>query len=218
MAQSQDNDPPDSIHPYREAVATAGSGFAATLWASPRTQELRFDVLTSMIGLARLQGSVILDIGCGDGALGAWLLKRGVRWKRFVGIDGVAEQIDSADARDLPDAKFVCADVLRSPRVVRESSAQFAIISGTLNTMSQPEATHLVDETFANVTDALAFNFLSDHVGAERRLAPLGPAQRHDTSAWLSHSFSMTPLVAFRQDHLDGHDGAILLRHALNTE
>jgi SAM-dependent methyltransferase len=204
---------PDPLEPYREAVAKTGRGFAATLWASERTQKLRFDVLIDLLGADRLEGAVVLDLGCGDGALAAHLIQRGITCRRYIGVDGLHEQVVAGEARQLPNTDFACRDLLDTPESLGQWGADIAVISGTLNTMTQDMSIQFVTQAFSAVNVALAFNFLSDRPAPERVKAALGPARRHDVVRWLDEALELTPLVGFRQDHLDGHDAAIVLRH-----
>ena len=206
-------DPSDSLTPYREATQALGSGFSATLWASPRTQKLRFDVLIDLLGPDQLSGSILLDLGCGDGALAVRLQERTISLGRYIGIDGIFKQVEAAQNRGLDRASFVCEDLTETGRSLGRFGAGVAIISGTLNTMAQTQAQALVQEAFEAVSGAVCFNFLSDRPIARRRDANLGPAVRHDVMAWLDFALGLTPLVAFRQDHLEGHDAAMLLVH-----
>ena len=206
-------DPTDPLAPYREATKALGSGFSATLWASPRTQQLRFDVLIDLLGRDRLTGALLLDLGCGDGALAARLQERGVGIARYIGIDGIFRQVEAAQNRGIKHASFVCEDLTETGEALGRFGAGVAILSGTLNTMVQPQAQALVQEAFEAVSGAVCFNFLSDRPVARRRDANLGPAIRHDVLGWLDFAFGLTPLVGFRQDHLEGHDAAILLAH-----
>lgn len=203
----------DPIEPYREAIAKTGRGFAATLWASERTQKLRFDVLIDLLGADRLEGAVLLDLGCGDGALAAHLVDRGIDFGRYIGVDALHEQVLAGEARQIPRTDFACRDLLDAPGSLGQWGADIAIISGTLNTMSQEVAIRFVNHAFSAVNTALAFNFLSDRPAPERVKADLGPARRHDVVRWIDEVLERTPLVGFRQDHLDGHDAAIVLRH-----
>ena len=202
----------DPLEPYRHAVREHGGGFAATLWASRRWQQRRFDVLIDLLSVERLRDAVILDLGCGDGALAARLGERSIRFRRYIGVDGLLEQVEAAQRREIPGASFVCADLLEAPKGLGRFHADIAFLSGTLNTMSQDVAMNLVSHVFEGVTDAVAFNFLSDRPSPDRLDAPLGPARRHDVLRWIDHALGLSPLVAFRQDHMDGHDGAVLIR------
>ena len=206
-------EPSDPLAAYRSAVRTLGPGFGATLWASPATQVLRFDVLIDLFGPHRLRDRVVLDLGCGDAALGQRLLDRGIKVGRYVGIDGVLEQVESAQGRGLEDATLVCEDLLASPGSLGRFGGEVALISGTLNTMSEDQARSLVAEAFSSVSIGVGFNFLSDRPASDRRESDLGPARRHDVLGWIDFALSLSPLVSFRQDHLAGHDAAILITH-----
>lgn len=219
MSDSSEHDLPDEprstdpLAPYREAARDLGSGFPATLWASERTQQLRFDVLLDLLGPQRLDQAILLDLGCGDGALALRMKQRGIRVARYVGIDGIYRQVEAAQRRVLERASFVCEDLTQNGRSLGRFGAGVAIISGTLNTMAQAQAQTLVREAFEAVSGAVCFNFLSDRPVARRREADLGPAIRHDVIRWLDFALGLTSLVSFRQDHLEGHDAAILLAH-----
>ena len=202
----------DPIEPYRQAIARTGSGFAATLWASERTQKLRFDVLIDLLGVEHVRDAVVLDLGCGDGALAAHLLDRSIRYRRYIGVDAIMEQVEAGDARGLPDASFACSNLLGSSDSLGQWGADVAFISGTLNTMSQDVAMSFVDSVLPAVRHGLVFNFLSDRPIKARLDVDLGPARRHDVVRWLDHALRCSPLVGFRQDHLEGHDAAILIR------
>lgn len=207
------NQTPDPLDPYRQAIREHGSGFAATLWASARWQRVRFDVLIDLVGAQHLTGATVLDLGCGDGALAVRLNERGLRVRRYIGVDGIFEQVQAGQARELERASFVCADLLESTQSLGRFNADVAFLSGTLNTMKQPQAIKLVETVFGCVSRAVVLNFLSNKPTASRRDAPLGPAERHDVTTWIDAALELTPLVAYRQDHMEGHDGALLLRH-----
>ncbi|MAJ46027.1 MAG: hypothetical protein CBC35_01855 [Planctomycetes bacterium TMED75] len=212
-SSGEDGKPADSLTPYREASRRLGAGFSATLWASPRTQALRFDVLIDLIGVDRIEGRTLLDLGCGDGALAARLQQRSVQLSRYIGIDGIFAQVEAAQRRGLERASFVCEDLQETAGGLGRFGAELAVISGTLNTMAQSEAQALVQQTFEAVSGAICFNFLSDRAVPERLEADLGPAIRHDVVGWLDFALALSPLVSFRQDHLEGHDAAILICH-----
>ena len=203
----------DSLAPYREASRVLGSGFPATLWASPKTQALRFDVLIDLLGRDRLQDRAVLDLGCGDAAFAVRLQERGIHVVRYIGVDGIFAQVEAAQQRGLERASFVCEDLLETGESLGRFGAEVVVISGTLNTMSQEAAQALVRSAFKAVTVGVCFNFLSDRPIASRLEADLGPAIRHDVVRWLDFSLGLSPLVRFRQDHLEGHDAAILISH-----
>ena len=59
---------PQYLTPYKDWIDSHGPCFGATLWASPESQRLRFEVLTQML---YLPGKRILDAGCSRGDLAA---------------------------------------------------------------------------------------------------------------------------------------------------
>jgi SAM-dependent methyltransferase len=208
---------PDPLDPYRAAEEVHGSGFEATLWASEKTQRLRFDVLVEMLGPSSIRDKVIIDLGCGDGALAAHLEATGVQPRRYIGIDGLLAQARAGEERGYDWADFVCADLLTSGGSLGRFGADIALISGTLNTMSEAQSRVVVMQAFKSVRDAVAFNILSDRPTHARIGSDTGPAIRQNVVGWVDYALGITPLVAFRQDHLEGHDGAIMLRHELAT-
>ena len=58
------NPDPPYLAPYLRAAERHGAGFDTLLWASPRTQEVRFDALRRA---APVGGRTVLDVGCGRG-------------------------------------------------------------------------------------------------------------------------------------------------------
>ena len=208
---------PDPLEPYRDAEKVFGSGFETTLWASERTQRLRFDVLIGLIGPESIQGKVLIDLGCGDGALAAHLAEVGLKPRRYIGVDGLLAQVRAGEERGYEWTDFVCTDLLTSAGSLGRFGADVALLSGTLNTMNDAQSRALVAQAFDCVRDGLAFNFLSDRPTQTRVGASTGPAIRQDVVSWIDYALGLTPLVAFRQDHLEGHDGAIMLRHETTT-
>ncbi|MHC4947665.1 MAG: class I SAM-dependent methyltransferase [Planctomycetota bacterium] len=194
----------DYLDPYRQAVQRFGPGFEATLWGSREAQRTRFDVMIDMVDLS---GRVVLDVGCGDGALAVRLHERGIAFDRYTGVDGLPEVIASARDRDLPRCAFRALDVVAEPAAL--PAADVACISGTLNTMKPRTARAVVQAAFDAAAVAVVFNFLSDRPAPRWRRRDLGPARRFDTVAWIDWALRLGPRVRFRQDYLDGHDATI---------
>ena len=208
---------PDPLEPYRDAEKVHGSGFETTLWASEKTQRLRFDVLIGMVGPESIRDKVLIDLGCGDGALAAHLADVGLKPRRYIGVDGLLAQARAGEERGYEWADFVCSDLLTSAAALGRFGADVALISGTLNTMTEAQSRLVVSQAFESVRDAVGFNFLSDRPTQARVGSNTGPAIRQNVVSWLDYALGLTPLVSFRQDHLEGHDGAIMLRHEAAT-
>lgn len=201
------------LEPYREAVKQQGTeipGFKAALWGSRETQLLRFDV---MIELAGFEGCVILDVGCGTGDLAQHLHERGIEFARYIGLDAVPELVAAAKQRGLPRCEFHLQNVFESLPQLSEHAADFAVMSGTLNTMHEASARTLVQHAFESAAQGVVFNFLSDRPHPDWLERDLHPARRFNTVAWLDWTLNLTPKVTFTQDYLNGHDATILLRH-----
>ena len=197
------------LSPYRDAAAAHGSDFGVTLWASPKSQRVRFDVLMQMIDFT---GKRLLDAGCSRGDFATHLIQHGVRYERYIGIDGLEGVIDYAQQRGLPDAEFHVADMVNQPEALRRGEPQIVVISGTLNTMSNRAVRRALDAAWDAADEALIFNFLSNRTG--RYAPPQGkPARRLDTLWLMDWALSKTWSVEFRQDYFDqGHDATILMR------
>lgn len=196
------------LRPYRHSLARHGTDFRVTLWASERTQKVRFAVMAQMLDL---RGKRVLDAGCSRGDFAAFLTEQGVGYELFVGVDALAEVIDFAASRGLPRARFVAGDFVRRPEVLAEGEPQVVCISGSLNTMRLRQAIGVLASAWEAAGEALIFNFLPDTAGG---MAPeqMGPARRLSTGKLLKWAFSRTPLVAYRQDYFEhGHDGTILM-------
>ena len=198
------------LKPYRRAVERFGAGFEATLWGSRDAQTLRFDV---MIDVARFEGCVILDAGCGQGDFAARLLERSVAFKRYVGVDALEQMIEVARVRELPRCEFLCADVLADPAIVAGQQPDYVCISGTLNTMDESAARRLVASSFGAAARGVAFNFLSSRPHRCWEGKDLTPARRFDPLRWLDFSLSLSSRVSFTQAYLFGHDATINILH-----
>lgn len=196
------------LDPYRDAAQKHGSGFDVTLWASERTQRVRFKVFAEMV---YLQGKRILDAGCSRGDFASYLLECEIGYDAFIGVDGLPEVIDFANTRKLPRATFHAGDFVQDPKLLSTGKPQVIAISGTLNTMDLPTATGLLDAAWAAASQTLVFNFLSDTCG--RDAPPQAyPAHRLPTMQLLEWAFKKTWDVRFRQDYMTaGHDATIAM-------
>lgn len=199
------------LDPYREAQQTHGTDFGVTLWASPESQQRRFEVFTEMCFFADKR---VLDAGCSRGDFAAFLLKRNIPYARFVGVDGLEDVIRYARGRDLPRAEFHAGDLLAQPDLLRTGHPQIITISGTLNTMDEDHAFQLLEHAWNATREALIFNFLSDRTGPGAPPQEY-PAHRLPTMRLIDWALDKSWSVQFRQDYfLHGHDATILCRKA----
>ena len=201
---------PDAyLQPYREAHSRHGAEFDVTMWASPVTQRLRFEVFAQLVDFT---GKRVLDAGCSRGDFAAYLLERGIEYGQYVGIDGLGEVVEHARARGLPRSRFEVGDFVERPEWLATDRPEIVTISGSLNTMDLPTAIRVLEGAWAGADEALLFNFLSDRAGA---MAPPQeyPAHRLPTLELLDWALRKTPQVRMTQDYFDhGHDATVLMR------
>ncbi len=196
------------LEPYRRAVEHFGATFDATLWHNRQYQMVRFDVLRQMVDLNDL---VLLDAGCGLGDLCQFLAERNVRFKRYVGVDGVAEIIAGAASRNLPRAEFHCRDFVADAGALNIGEPDVIYFSGSLNTVPEQRAREVIARAWETARRGVVFNFLSNRAAPAALSCDTGPAQRFDTLAWIDWALRATPVTHFRQDYLGGHDATIAM-------
>jgi SAM-dependent methyltransferase len=162
-----------------------------------------------------LFGKRVLDAGCGRGDFAAYLLNRGIEFERYIGIEAMPELADFAHRRGLRNTEFHRGDFLLDPQLLSRGSPQVVCISGTLNTMTDPQIEAVLQAAWEGASEALIFNFLSDRAGPQ---APkeTGFVRRLDPLRLLGWALERTPTVSFRQDYFkSGHDATILMRKSL---
>lgn len=91
---------------YRERLQAHGASPAALATGNAERRDIRFGVLA---GIGTLEGSSVLDIGCGMGDFYAYLRERGVH-VRYTGYDITPDFVSLAAQRH-PDARFEVRDV-----------------------------------------------------------------------------------------------------------
>lgn len=201
------------LHPYREALATHGPTFAATLWRSREAQLLRFDVLIDLVGPGALAGASILDAGCGRGDFAQRLVEREVEFDRYIGVDGIEELVASASERDIDRAVFEVGDFVTDHEIFHRHRPDYVLFCGSLNTLKEEEAMEVVRRAFEAANHGVALNFLGDRHHRRWRGEELAPARRFSTVRWLDMALSLSSRVVFDQEYLDGHDASLLIRH-----
>ncbi len=203
--------PDHYLDAYRDAQDDFGNDFGVTLWANTKSQQRRFKVFTQM---CYLPGKRILDAGCSRGDLADFLIKQGVAYESYVGIDGLSEVIDYANRRGLPRAEFHAGDFVADPKLLSFGNPQVITFSGTLNTMDDKTAMKLLGAAWDACSETLLFNFLSIRATTDRR-EELGPARRLDPLKYLDWAMKRSPNVQYRQDYFKrGHDATIMMGKA----
>lgn len=206
-------DAPRYLKPYVEAARRHGGAFETQLWRSREAQSIRFDTILAMVGLEAWPKAKVLDLGCGRGDFAAHLAERGIRIRQGIGIEAVPELLQAAQEREFEDWSFAAGDFVADRTLFEAAEPDLCVFSGSLNTLSQRQARTVLDRALAASRLGVVFNFLSDRNGRAAG-EDLRPARRFDTLRMLRFAFKRSPRVAFRQDHLDGHDATIWIARA----
>lgn len=202
---------PDYLHPYRDMAARVGQRFEALLWSSRQTQAARFQAAIDMIDLT---GRTVLDAGCGHADFAQFMDRRGVEYGRYIGLEALPEMLAEARRRNPPRAEFIQADFVADPRAfdAPRPAPQIIVFSGSLNTLDQEAALPVLERAWRACSQALVFNFLCRPRAYDEGRLRGSPVRKFDAAAMVAWAIDRTPLVAFRQDYLEGTDGTIVMR------
>lgn len=174
-------------------------------WRGSWDQELRFEGLLGVIA-SRVQPFSLLDVGCGQGDLYAYLRRRGYEAGSYTGIDVLPEMVAAARARH-PGGRFLLADLL-SPETPA-GPFDYVVCSGALNVAISGDhgrwTEQMLGAMWRRTGTALALNVLDS---AARGL-PIGAAGESSIRRFDRHWFSdrcraLTPRVVLREDVLPG--------------
>ena len=124
---------PGYLRPYLRAARRHGGEFDSLLWEDRAAQAARFDALAR---LCAFEGSAILDVGCGRADLLDFLVARGVRPRRYVGLEAVPALVTAARRKRRARCTIVQADFIAEPGALFAAAAEVIVFSGTLNTLS----------------------------------------------------------------------------------
>ena len=188
-------DQPAYLAPYARAVKRHGPEFRALLWASRRTQEQRF---AALVQLANPTNLTVLDLGCGRADLFDYLHRTGTPPRRYIGLEGVAELADAAEATAVPDRRIIRADFLRNPSRMNVE-ADIIYCSGALNTIENDDFYRTIKNAYEAAGRALVFNFLSSSL-----LAGVNYLRWHEPRMVLRFARTLSPKVDQHDGYIDG--------------
>jgi len=187
--------PASYLEPYREAHEQRERGARALLWVRKRDQTVRFDAIARLCPLADKR---ILDVGCGPADLLGFLLERGIRPARYIGLEAQRWLVQAARRRRYPDAEILEGDFVRDPGLL-EKGADVVIFSGSLNLLSSRQFFRVLDRAWGATRRWLAFNFLcAPDLAGEDYLRWHRPAT---LEAWARRR---APIVRTAADYEDG--------------
>jgi SAM-dependent methyltransferase len=197
---------PTYLKPYLDAARRYGDGFGSLLWASPRTQKIRFGALTGAISPRDLR---VLDVGCGRADLLTYMCDAGRRPAEYVGVEMVDELATSAEGRLAAagvTGRIVRRDFIADPDCMR-IDADVIYFSGSLNTLSVFEFELSVRRAFSAARLGIAFNFLSStQLSSARHLV------WHRINSVISLGRSIVASVRVFDDYLDGDTTVAMTR------
>lgn len=193
---------PDYLQPYVDATRRHGAGFGSLLWASPKTQAIRFDAL---LRAHDLQDKTVLDVGCGRADLLQYMLDRGVVPERYIGLEAIDVLATTAEIKRLPRCRIVRGDFVLDPRLLA-IDADVLLFSGSLNTLDEQSCYQSLAHAYTAAGSAVVFNFL-----ASPFLAAASFLTWHRPQTVLAYCAKLTDDVQLWDDYMKG-DATVCLR------
>ncbi|MGE5609570.1 MAG: hypothetical protein ACM359_09980 [Bacillota bacterium] len=192
------------LQPYLQAAERYGAGFKSLLWASPRTQQARFEAL---VRVCDFRGRMVLDAGCGRADLLDYLRWAGVELEHYTGIEAVADLAQAARQKNHPRSLIIEADFVRQPHRLLVG-ADVIVFCGSLNTFDEKSFYDTLATAFEAATEMVVFNFLSSP-----RLAGADWLLWHAPKDVRAFAQRLTADVAMLDDYMDG-DCTLAMRKA----
>jgi SAM-dependent methyltransferase len=179
---------------YKDKFKKFGFDPKSLLWKSRGAAHQRFRQFWAEIDFS---GKKVLDIGCGFGEFGKFLIKR-YKGVSYTGVDIVPEFIEIAK-KEVPAGKFLVADYLKDSV---EGEYDVVIASGVLNSNVEGNLEYrkkAIKKMFELTDNVLAFNMLGNHPA---------PDNNGGSNIWYSDSLeileyclTLTRRVVLRQNY-----------------
>jgi SAM-dependent methyltransferase len=158
-----------TITRYKKRYQEFGKDEKTLGWTKGK-QKIRFEVLTSQWDL---EGSTILDIGCGFGDLYEYLKKdKKIKNLTYVGIDIVDDLINEANNlfKDDSNTTFILGDFTQLYKDIQEKyNIDYIFISGTFNFKLYNQSNYnfvftILENAFKIAKFGVASDFLSSNI------------------------------------------------------
>ncbi len=163
---------------YQERYKKYGLDPKSLLWKSRGAAHQRFRQFWAEIDF---NGKSVLDIGCGFGELGKFLLKK-YKNVDYTGIDIVPEFIENAKSM-VPGGNFFVADFMKDNL---NGPYDAVVASGVLNSNKGSQNLEYrkiaIKKMFELTSNVLAFNMLGSHPA---------PTNKKDSNTWYSDSLDL---------------------------
>lgn len=169
---------------YKQKFKKHGVDPKSLLWKTRGAAHQRFRQFWAEIDF---NNKSVLDIGCGFGEFGKFLLKR-YKGVDYTGIDVVSEFIETAK-KEVPNGKFEVKNFNDSTsKTVTYHRSDIVIASGVLNSNIGNQLENLeyrkkaIKKMFSLTNDILAFNIAGCHPA---------PANKKNCNVWYSDSLEI---------------------------
>lgn len=181
------------IQRYEDRLEAHGENIRALASGTPERRRTRFRILAEV---GRLDGSKLLDLGCGLGDFYAFLNEQEID-AEYVGYDINPELIDRADDR-FPDARFEVRDVQEDGI---PEQFDFAVCSQTFNNRLQHgHNVEVVQDVLRRLHEAtrlgVAMDFLTTYVDFEE-----DHLYYYDPGKIFAYCKELTKRVTLRHDY-----------------
>lgn len=195
-------DDEQNIRHFTNLVAKYGIDSRSLDWGSRESQQLRFSVLAE---IGKLNGTNVLDVGCGLGDFFGWLQQSQINVE-YNGIDITPQMVELALER-FPNTSFQLRNLLFSEQS-KTSHYDFVFASGIFTYRQVAPLKFIeaiVSKMFSLCSKGAAFNFLS--AWADRK----EPGEFYaDPLATVEFCRTLTPWVVLRHDYMP-HDFTIYM-------
>jgi len=195
---------PQYLQPYLEAAQRHGAAFRSLLWASPKTQAVRFEAFTRA---CLLEGQVLLDVGCGRADFLDFLLRSNIRPAQYIGLEAILPLADAAERKGHAIAQIIRGDFVSHPHLL-EQNADAIIFSGSLNTLGTGDFLQTLRTAWNFTRRQLAFNFL-----CSPQLAAAAYLVWHSTEDVLEYLTTLNGQVVTDDQYLEGDCTVVVTKH-----
>ncbi len=136
---------------YSSAILLHGKSARGLNWRSQKTQELRFDILLSLLPK---NINTLADAGCGFGDLYTYMKKKKTLPQTYIGIDSLVQMHSIASNNS--KQKIVLADITKD----EIPNADYYICSGAMNILHYFETLLFIKNCFRASRYGFVFNIL----------------------------------------------------------
>ena len=174
---------------YRDLLHQHGDTYVSAQYSSKESQEARYKVL---VDIADLNGSKVLDFGCGTGHFATYLKENGIHCD-FTGVDIVDDFFPHAEKKH-PKARFGKWEDFK------DEEFDYIFISGVFNNKTKNNSSFFkdtIEELFSKAKKGMSFNLMSSYVDYEdKELWYIKP------ETVFSFIKTLTPFVTIRNDYI----------------